>query len=168
MGTQYSHLSESERFRIESLALAGWSSRQIGRALLRDHSTISRERRRGLWVAFGHYLAHFGTRHYAQHRQRAGLARRKLGSDLSSPTWLHVLQGLRCDWSPQIIAGRLRCFDPLIGSELGHPLYVSHETIYRAVYGLARSPLKAELISCLWQSRAARRRQQRKRLAVPS
>jgi IS30 family transposase len=163
MGTQYSHLSESERFRIESLALAGWSSRQIGTALRRDHSTISRERRRGLWVAFGHYLAHFGTRHYSQGRRRAGLARRKLDSNLSSPTWRHVLHGLRCDWSPQIIAGRLRCFDPMIGSELGHPLYVSHETIYRAIYGLARSPLKTELISCLWQSRSARRRQQRGR-----
>jgi transposase, IS30 family len=163
MGTQYSHLSEPERFQIESLALAGWTSRQIGRVLHRSHSTISRERQRGLWVAFGKYLAHFGTRHYAQGRLRAGATRRKLGSDLCSPTWLHVLQGLRCDFSPQIIAGRLRQFDPLKGSPLAHPLYVSHETIYRAVYDLPRSPLKTELISCLWQSRKARRRQQRGR-----
>jgi transposase, IS30 family len=163
MGTQYSHLSEAERYRIEFLALAGLSNRQIGKALHRDHSTIWRERQRGVWVAFGHYMAQRGGEHYSHGRKRAGLARRKLGADLHSPAWLHVMQGLRCDRSPQIIAGRLKVFDPLRGCHIAHPLYVSHETIYRAVYGLDRSPLKTQLISCLWQSRAARRRQQRGR-----
>lgn len=160
MGLQYSHLSESERFQIESLTFAGFCDAQIAAILHRHRSTIGRERQRGLWAAFGRYLCEFGTQHYSDGRRRAGLARRKLGQDLTSPAWQHVMQGLRCDFSPQIIAGRFRAFEPIPGAHLKRSVYVSHETIYRAVYGLARSTLKTELISCLWQSRSARRRQQ--------
>jgi IS30 family transposase len=163
MGLQYSHLCEIERYRIEALVLQGYTDAEIARVVHRHRSTIGRERLRGLWAAFGHYTAELGRRHYAQARRRAGLARRKLGPDLSSPAWQHLIQGLRCDHSPQIIAGRLRAFDPLHGRGSMHPLYVSHETIYRALYGLPRSPVKTELISHLWQSRAARRRLQRGR-----
>jgi transposase, IS30 family len=163
MGLQYSHLSDSERSKIEALSFQGYKDSEIARILRRHRCTIGRERQRGLWVAFGRYLAEFGRRHYDQARRRAGHSRRKLGSDLSSDRWQHVIQGLRCDHSPQIIAGRLRSFDPLRGSGSAHPLYVSHETMYRAIYGLPRSELKTELISHLWQSRCARRRQQRGR-----
>jgi transposase, IS30 family len=163
MGLQYSHLSAPERSQIEALAFQGYKDSQIARALHRHRSTIGRERQRGLWVAFGRYLAEFGRRHYDQARRRAGQARRKLGTDLSSPCWQHVIQGLRCDHSPQIIAGRLRAFDPLRGCGPVHPVYVSHETMYRAIYGLPRSALKTELISHLWQSRSSRRRHQRGR-----
>lgn len=163
MGLQYSHLSDSERSKIEALVFQGYKDAEIGRALHRHRSTIGRERQRGLWAAFGLYLAEFGRRHYDQARRCAGKARRKLGSDLSSPCWQHVIQGLRCDFSPQIIAGRLRAFDPLRGCGSVHPVYVSHETMYRAIYDLPRSELKTELISHLWQSRSARRRHQRGR-----
>jgi IS30 family transposase len=163
MGTQYSHLSDSERFQIEALAFQGYKDAEIARVLRRHRSTIGRERQRGLWAAFGRYLSEFGRRHYEQARRRAGIARRKLGPDLSSARWQHLIQGLRCDHSPQIIAGRLRAFDPLRDCGLVHPLYVSHETMYRAIYGLPRSELKTELISHLWQSRSARRRHQRRR-----
>jgi IS30 family transposase len=160
MGLQYSHLSDSERCQIEALVFQDYQDAEIARILQRHRSTIGRERARGLWAAFGRYLAEFGRRHYAQARRRAGLARRKLGPDLNSPAWQHLIQGLRRDLSPEIIAGRLRAFDPR-GSM--HPLYVSHETMYRAIYGLPRSPVKTELVSHLWQSRAARRRLQRGR-----
>jgi transposase, IS30 family len=163
MGTQYFHLRDSERFHIEALAFQGYKDSEIARALGRHRSTIGRERKRGLWIAFGRYLAEFGRRHYAQSRRDAGLARRKLGPNLSSLRWQHLIQGLRCGHSPEIIAGRLRAFDPLQGCSHAHPLYVSHETIYRAIYGLPRSKLKTELVSHLWQSRAARRRLQRGR-----
>jgi len=163
MGLQYSHLSDSERVQIEALSFQGYTDAEIARVLHRHRSTIGRERQRGLWAAFGHYLAEFGRRHYDHARRRAGLARRKLGSDLGCATWQHVIQGLRNDYSPQIIAGRLRAFDPMHGVVPAHPLYVSHETIYRAIYGLPRSALKTELISHLWQSRASRRRLQRGR-----
>jgi transposase, IS30 family len=163
MGLQYSHLSDPERIQIEALTFQGYKDSDIARVLRRHRSTIGRERQRGLWVALGRYLAEFGRRQYLQARQRAGLARRKLGPDLHSAAWQHLIQGLRCDHSPQIIAGRLRAFDPLRGCRSLHPLYISHETMYRALYDLPRSALKTELISHLWQSRAARRRHQRGR-----
>lgn len=163
MGTQYFHLRNEERSQIEALAFHGYRDAEIARVLGRHRSTIGRELQRGLWVAFGRYLAEFGRRHYAQGRRQAGIARRKLGPDVNAPRWLNLIQGLRCGHSPQIIAGRLRTFDPLRGCSSAHPLYVSHETIYRSIYGLPRSALKTELISHLWQSRAARRRLQRGR-----
>jgi transposase, IS30 family len=163
MGLQYSHLSDPERFQLEALAFQGYSNSEIARILGRHRCTIGRERQRGLWAAFGRYLAEFGRRHYQHGRRRAGRARRKLGADLHSDRWQHVMQGLRCDHSPQIIAGRLRAFDPLHDPGRTHPLYVSHETMYRAIYGLPRCALKTELISHLWHSRGARRRHQRGR-----
>jgi IS30 family transposase len=65
MGTQYSHLSESERFQIEALSFAGWRDSQIAKVLRRHRSTIARERQRGLWADFGRYIAQFGSQHYA-------------------------------------------------------------------------------------------------------
>jgi IS30 family transposase len=161
MGLQYFHLSDVERSQIEALVFHDYKDAEIARILGRHRATIGRERQRGLWAAFGRYLAEFGRRHYAQARRRAGRARRKLDLDLSSDRWQHVMQGLRCDHSPEIIAGRLRAFDPGCGP--AKALYVSHETIYRAVYNLPRSALKTELVSHLWQSRHARRRLHRGR-----
>lgn len=161
MANQYSHLSETERVHIEVLDRAGASCKGIADYLGRSRTTVWRECQRGWWPAMGRYSAEFGMRHYAGGRRDAGRQRRKLGDDLSSPAWRRVALGLRLDWSPQQIAGRLRALDPLRGPLLASPSYVSHETIYRAIYDMARSPERTELIKLLRQSRAGRRRRSR-------
>ena len=40
-------------------------------------------------------------------RHWAGFGRRKLGTDTDSPLWRTVIDGLRCRWSPEQIAGKL-------------------------------------------------------------
>lgn len=52
--------------------------------------------------------ADFGRRLYVLGRRRAGRARRKLGSDLSSAAWQLVFSGLADHMSPQEISGRFR------------------------------------------------------------
>jgi transposase, IS30 family len=161
MGIHYSHLSDSDRLYIEVLHRHGASCAGIARYLRRHRSTISREFSRAKSFGVRSYIAHFGQRYYSASRRRAGLARRKLGLDLSSAAWQHVRAGLALHRSPQEIAGRLRdsCF--VAGSHLLHPAYVSHETIYCAIYALPRGTLRSELIRQLTRSPEGRRRRSR-------
>jgi len=158
MPSTYTHLSEADRLYIEVFHRHGVAQAGIARFLKRHPSTISREfmraRSRGLTTG---YIAHFGQLYRSAARRRAGLARRKLGADLDSPAWQLVRAGLAARRSPQEIAGRLResCFIP--GSHLSHPAYVSHETIYCAIYALPRGTLRSELVRQLTRSPEGRR-----------
>jgi len=157
MGIRYSHLSDTERWTIESKRSEGWSYAAIGRLLHRDRSTIMRESRRGLCVAFNRYLAEFGRRYYARKRVEAGVARCKLDPQMLKPAWKTVLFGLRQDWSPQQLCDRLK--DGMIPSaSLPLPnLTLSHETIYRAIYGMPAGPQHAQLVRLRRRSTAGRR-----------
>lgn len=158
MGTHYSHLTIGDRHTVEVFMRLGARPSAIAAFLHRSRSTICREIAR----AKRHpgstcYVAHFGQLYSDRARKRAGLARRKLGSDLSCPAWIHVRQGLAAGLSPQNIAGRLAdsCLFP--GSHLQHPAYVSHETIYCAIHAMPRGTLRKELISQLCRSSSGRR-----------
>jgi transposase, IS30 family len=158
MGTHYSQLSNSDRHVTEVLDRLGIHPAAIARLLGRHRSTICREIRRARsYNGAGRYIAHFGQLYSERARRQAGLARRKLGSDFSSPAWLLVRQGLAAGLSPQTICGRLAdsCFIP--GSHLLHPAFVSHQTIYCALYAMPRGTLRTELISQLCRSRSGRR-----------
>jgi transposase, IS30 family len=161
MGVQYKHLSETDRLLIENGKLSGLSFAAIGRLINRSTSTVARECKRGHWKGFDRYMALFGQRHYEAGRRNAGLLRRKLGADLDSSMWQLVRQGLSLHWSPEQIAGRIRTRDPLLVCPMAAPLYVSHETIYRAIYDMPRCALRTELVQQLRQSRSGRRRRSR-------
>jgi IS30 family transposase len=117
-------------------------------------------------------------------RTSAGAKRRKLGADTTTALWRTVLHGLRCNWSPEQIAGKLPRMNkptPEAASLLESPLLllsdkpctqgtatttvpaiatsaltVSHETIYCAIYAMPRGTLRTELISLLRKSHKAR------------
>jgi IS30 family transposase len=63
-----------------------------------------------------------------------------------------VADKLRVQWSPEQVAGWLKCTYP--GNE---DYQVSHETIYRTLYIQARGALKSELLAHLRRTRAMRR-----------
>ena len=158
MGTRFPHLSDTERWAVESKLSEGWSYAAIGRTLNRDRSTIMREARRGRWSGLGRYLAEFGRRYYQRNRVEAGIARCKLDAQMLKPAWTTVLFGLRQDWSPQQLCDRLK--DGMIPP--AHlPAGVrslSHETIYRAIYGMPAGQQHAELVKRLRHSKAGRRK----------
>jgi len=158
MGKIYSHLSDTERWTVESKLNEGLSFAAIGRTLKRHRSTIMRESRRGHWSGFNRYLAEFGRRYYWRKRVEAGSARCKLDAQMLKPAWTPVLFGLRQDWSPQQLCDRLK--DGMIppASLPTGVRSLSHETIYRAIYGMPAGPQHAQLVRMLRRSKAGRRK----------
>jgi len=166
---------EGDRVTIQSLITLKTSGRAIARVLDVHPATVCREIQRGKTAptrCASSYRAKSAHARSRARRQRAGLARRKLGSDVRTPLWRTVLSGLRAGWSPEQIAGKLpRMSTPAHDAQDAaqdapqasspHPLSVSHETIYCALYALPRGTLRTELIALLhmavpWKARAPR------------
>ena len=139
-------LTLAEREEI-SVGLAGGDTlTAIAGRLGRSVSTLSRE-----------VAANGGRddyRAWRAHRRAQQRARRPKPTKLgSSPTLRAEVSGWLAEWwSPEEIARRLR---------LEHPddpmMWVSHETIYQALYVQGRGELRRELTRCLRTGRAARR-----------
>lgn len=147
----YAQLTLEERYVIHHLKLFKLSLREIARRLDRHHTTISRELKRNgpvvpTWV-YWHVAAHqraLERRKQPRHHRR--LAHSKLVQA--------VEQGLRSEWSPDVIAARLK---------MEHPddsrMRISIETIYRWVYRDAAQG--GDLHTFLCRCHKKRRRQRR-------
>jgi transposase, IS30 family len=145
-------LSFSEREEISVLRAAGESVRAIARRLDRAPSTISRELARGTVRRKTGYRASV-----AQARADAR-ARRPKPSVLTGNNRLreHIQDRLSRKHSPEQISQRLRLDFP------DEPeMWVSHETIYRALYVQGRGALRRELVRCLRTGRALRKPRRR-------
>jgi len=141
-------LSLAEREEIACLAAAGHGPREIGRRIGRPASTISREVARNTTSRQRGYRAWT-----AQARAEANAARpkqRKLVTRL--PLRAEVQQRLEENHSPQQIAKRLRLDYP------NDPeMWVSHESIYQALYVQGRGGLRRELTAHLRTGRSLRK-----------
>jgi IS30 family transposase len=118
-------ITSYEREQIDSLARQGKGVREIGKAIGRDHSVVSRELGRNKAQLFPYEAA--SAQHYAERRAKKTNVR-KLEKYPRLREW--VREKLRKKWSPEQIAGRLREQPP---PELGG-LTVSHEAIYQWIY----------------------------------
>ncbi len=100
---RYQQLTLRERYLIVKHKSMGWSLRQIGEALCRSASTISRELRRNADKSDGRYRVE-KAESYANARRR----RSRQGSQfkLCEVVAVHGLIGRK--WSPQQVSGRLR------------------------------------------------------------
>ena len=139
-------LTLAEREEISRGLACGLSLRAVAAQLGRSPSTISRELSRN-----GGYDKYRAT----QADQRAwDRARRPKRCKLASNSSLTraVATKLRLQWSPQQIAGWLKCEYP---EDESHQ--VSHETIYKSLFIQARGVLKKELQQHLRTQRAIRR-----------
>ena len=139
-------LSFLERCRLEELLEQGYCGAQVARFLKRHRSTICREIPRGMTTSG--YRAHVGQAHAEQQAKRP-----KLRTLQKYPAlWMVVLQGLHQRHSPDQIAGRLRQQFP------DDPeMWVSHETIYQALYLLPRGELAREVKAALRGGRLVRK-----------
>jgi len=114
--SNYSQLSQEQRYQIYGLMKAGLYQPQIARIIGVHKSTISREMRRNRGLR--------GSRpkqapHLAQRRRLKNVRTR-----ISQPTWSLVARLLKDDWSPKQISGWLN-------SE--HQITVSYESIYQFI-----------------------------------
>jgi IS30 family transposase len=127
----------------------GCGPRAIARKLHRAPSTISRELSRNTAAGTPYDARAAGKR--AQTMRHTPRRHSKLAPDM--PLFGVVADRLREGWSPEQIAGTLKRFWPDDPSRC-----VSHETIYTALYAMPRGELRKELIACLRQGHAGRRR----------
>ena len=138
-------LSLVEREEISRGIARGASARAIARSLGRSHTTVAREinrcggRRR--------YRAHAAEREAWRRSRRSRSTKLELCPELCRL----VEERLSEDHSPEQIAGWLRLCYPD-----NEAMYVSHETIYRALYVQARGTLKRELTRHLRRGRTRR------------
>jgi transposase, IS30 family len=157
MGTQYRQLSFEEKAQIHILHASHLSLRHIALKLGRAPSTIQREIARVVAQGIAYSPQASAERHKLL-RARCGLARRKLGNDINSELWQCVIQQLTEGYSPEQYAGRIRALYFAPHLYLPCPYYVSHETIYRAIYNFHDRPTRNWLVHLLRQSRAGRRK----------
>jgi IS30 family transposase len=135
---------------LEELLMAGHARAAAARLLGRDRSTISREARRGA-TGWG-YRARVG-----QDAADASRARPKPRKLQTNPVLLEeVLQRLKQRHSPEQVAGRLREDFPNDAE-----MWVSHETIYQAMYVQPRGELARQVKTALRTGRASRKPQGR-------
>ena len=144
-------LSAAEREEIRVGVTAGESGSAIAERIGRHRSTVWREIGRN--GGRGHY--------------RAALAEVRAGQSALRPKpvwtedrpwlWTEVQDLLRTKkWSPEQIANRLRKDHP------DQPeWWVSHESIYQAIFVQAKGELRKELAACLRSGRARRRQRTR-------
>jgi IS30 family transposase len=146
-------LSFTDRCRIEDLVTVGYKPAKIADLLDRARSTITRELNRGRPDDGGRYRAVIAQDRVDQNRRRAGRpAKLVAGSGL----FVEVVERLGKRHSPEQIAGRLRRDFP------DDPeMWVSHETIYQALYVRPRSELAEQVKEALRTGRARRKPQGR-------
>jgi IS30 family transposase len=139
-------LSLSEREEISRAVIASRSMRSIAASLGRAPSSVSRElRRNGGSDLYRASNADQAAWHRAHRPKRCKLAQNRALARI-------VAQKLTTLWSPEQIAGWLKCAYPNDES-----YQVSHETIYRTLFIQTRGALKKELLQHLRRTRAMRR-----------
>ena len=115
-------IQASERDRITVLLASKTSLREIGKQLGRAFSSIREEVRRN--SVNGHYSA-ISAQWKSETRNRQS---RRVNPLKNPALYSHIYKKLRCGWSPEEIAGRLK-------RKNGGKTVICHETIYRYIHG---------------------------------
>ncbi len=144
LGDRY--LSLAEREEISRGLVEGLSFRRIAVGLGRAPSTVSEEvGRNGGREGYRAVAADAAARVRARRPKTA-----KLAADAGLRAWVQTRLNKR--WSPAQIAAALKLEFPERPER-----WVSHETIYQAIYVQSRGALRRELASCLRTGRALRK-----------
>jgi transposase, IS30 family len=136
MAKTYEHLSENERRRIERLKTSGWSIHGIAVALGRGPSTISEEIGRN--KVKGAYDAKKAENKARVRRKNSKQQCLKVVSRFGLRSY--VEEKLKEEWSPELIAGRIKEIDR-------HLPRVSSKAIYAFVYSVYGRPFEQFLYS---------------------
>jgi len=143
---KYTHFSKDERNEISVLLKKGYSERDIAHTLRRDPSSISREINKnsvnGQYdPAKAHHKAYV-RRKYSKYQGMAIRENRELEK--------YIARKIRCYWSPEEIAGRLKL-------ENGEKSVITTKTIYEYLY----SPYGQHLCKYLKYKRCKKKRKKK-------
>lgn len=142
--SKHTKLTAQERDLIAVWKGGGVGQRGIARRLGRSHSTIGDELRRNSFK--GHYVA-IHAQGLADKRKFLARARHPLKSP---QIYSYVIEKLRCGWSPEVIAGRLR--------RTNGKTVICHETIYKFIYSSYPESKKLKLWQYLPRGQKKRRK----------
>lgn len=120
----YSHLTQRERYVITHLRFAGLSYREIGRRLMRSHTTILREVKRNQSIQ-GTYHYDFSHLNAIARRRIARHSKRQENKSLIR----YVTHRLTKNWSPEQISNRLK-----LDHSNNSSMRISTETLYLWIY----------------------------------
>jgi transposase, IS30 family len=127
----YSHLSQTERDRIQSLFDENVEQKEIARIIMRDEGTVSREisrnrkrNNRSKKTSLGPYEAVLAERKAKLRRSYAKYRGKKIEESL--PLRQYIKNGLKIGWSPDDISGRMKREKQLF--------FASKNAIYRWLY----------------------------------
>lgn len=143
MSKTYIHLTEAERELIATMHWEGKGPSEIATTIGRDKGTISRELKRNASPEYSCYTPCQAHKRSAQRKLTARHSRPLLKNKKIQQ---YVRQKLKLNWSPEIIAGRLK--------KAGQS--ISHEAIYQFIYH-RDTPDREQLISQLCRSHRKRR-----------
>jgi IS30 family transposase len=146
-------LSFTDRCRIEELVGVGYNPCRIASLLGRARSTITRELSRGRGPGRGRYRAVTAQGRVEASRRRAGRPAKLVAG---TPLFAAVVERLALRHSPVQVAGRLRQDFPE-----DPEMWVSHETIYQALYVQAKGGLRDQVREALRSGRTRRKPQGR-------
>ena len=144
---KYEHLSDSERRRIERLKISGLGVRCVARALGRSVGTISEEIQKN--SVRGTYTARKAEHKAYVRRKYSKQQCLKVVSDSDLRTYVEAK--LKEEWSPELIAGRIREIDR-------HLPRVSPKAIYAFVYSVYGRQLEKFLYSKLVKKKGGPKR----------
>jgi IS30 family transposase len=145
MSINYVHLTEAERELIAKMHWEGKGPSEIALALDRNKGTISRELNRN---ASPEYRCYTPCRAQKRSDQRKLTARHSRPLLKNKKIQQYVRRKLKIDWSPEIIAGRLK--NEMPGQS------ISPEAIYQFIYH-EETPDRDHLISLLCRAHRKRR-----------
>lgn len=120
---RYSHFSKTERLEISVLLKRGYSHREIGSALGKHHSSVSREiiNNSVNGVYNPHKALHkaYVKRKYSKYQGMKVVENREIRN--------YIEEKMKLDWSPEAVTGRLRL-------DTGGRLSIHHTSIYKYLY----------------------------------
>ncbi|MBI3495077.1 IS30 family transposase [Candidatus Berkelbacteria bacterium] len=121
----HTKLTGRDRELIAAWITEGLSNKAMARRLGRDPTTIGRERSRNQ-AGYGWYEPLHAERRAKERAHRTYTAKHPLKDE---KRYAYVLEKLRCGWSPEQIAGRLKRKHPYDPT-----WWICHETIYQFYY----------------------------------
>jgi transposase, IS30 family len=136
MSKPYKHLSQDEREQLAQMYWEQKSLKEIAGALRRAKSTISRELKRNSAPTYNRYTPCRAQVRSSERKSQANSHQRLKNDQIQQ----YMREKLAQDWSPELIAGRLKMELPGCS--------ISHEAIYQYIYH-PRTPNRLEMISHL-------------------
>lgn len=119
------HLTDAERSEIAILHAKGFSDREIGEALGRDHTVIGRERKRnGTRRGYDPRVAKVRARQRRRYSKYQGMKVRERPA-----LQKFIVEKMESGWTPEEIAGRIKHVEE-------HLPYVSAKGIYKWLYSI--------------------------------